>query len=93
VYRFTVWTVLAVAAAVVSSCDRELCLMTLIFKLDLDRVKMSNCVKYLDQRSFDSACRQDTQTHTHTHPTKCSARTTKVVRNYVQQNCTHHWAN
>jgi len=52
--------------------------MTLIFKLDLDSVKLNQPVRYLGQRSFGSTIIVRTQRRT--HRTDCCTRTTKVVR-------------
>jgi len=58
--------------------------MTLIFKHDLDMVRMSQYTKYLGQRSFSLNAigrphwpHRHTDTHTHTHtPIECSTWTT-----------------
>jgi len=67
--------------------------MTLIYKLDLDLVKMNHHDEYLGQKSFRSNiiiriytpththAHTHTHTHTHTRPTDGTTRTTKVVSN------------
>ena len=72
------------AVDAVSSCDFELWSVTLTVELDLDRGKVTQRTKYLDQRSFPfKSHRPDGQTERHrrtyTQPTECSMQTTKVV--------------
>jgi len=55
--------------AVVSSCNSELSLTTLCFKLDLDILTLNQQVKYLDQRSFCSQVILQTHRH-HTYHTE-----------------------
>ena len=71
-YTFAIRIALVHAVAVVS--------MTLTFALDLDSVKLNQHAKYLGQRSFSSKVIVRIDTHKHTHPTDCSALTTKEVR-------------
>jgi len=40
--------------AAFSSCDLDLCLVTLTFKCDPDSVKVNQCARYLGRRSFSS---------------------------------------
>jgi len=53
--------------------------MTLTFELNLERVKLDQCVKYQRQRSFRSEVIVRTYTHIHV---RVLYRTTKVVGNY-----------
>jgi len=60
-----------------SSCDRELCPLTFIVELDLDRVQMNQHARYLGHRSL--IFRKLLSGHIDTQQTSGCTRTTKVV--------------
>jgi len=49
-----------------SFCDLELCLVALIFELDLDMIQMNHFAKYVGQRSFCLTIILQTHSPTHT---------------------------
>jgi len=70
--------VASTTSATFSSCD-NLWFITLTFVLDVESVKMSQCARYLGQRSCSSKVIVGIHRQTHTHLTVCSTWITKVV--------------